>query len=115
MVVINGVTNKIKTSHTKTTFVDGVIKQWIVLSDVGDTDDGIVRLHGAYFTEGEGEVTRNNDGFFAVRKVVIEVATKIIILVVSCRTHILSCLLFVLEKLKYIIARKVSLERELCF
>lgn len=85
VIVVNGVADEVETGDAETFFVDGVIEKRIVLfavgflSDVGDAHDGVVGVQSTDFAEGEGEVARDDDGVFAVGKLVIEVAAEIMV------------------------------------
>lgn len=85
MIMVNGVADKVEPGHTETFFVDGIVEERVVStrngigSDVSDADDGVMRIQDANFAEVEREVVRDNDSTFAVRKIVIKVATEIMI------------------------------------
>ncbi len=94
MRLVDGVADEIETGGTKTFFVDAVVEKWIIFAigifgDVGDADDSIMRIVRGNFTESEGEMARNDDGFFAVRKFVVEVAPEVGVssLVGGCGAH----------------------------
>lgn len=77
MVKINSVTNEVETSDAEAFFVDGIIVKWLVVGDISDTNHSIVGIKIAGFAEVEGIIARNDDDFFAIRKFIIKVATKI--------------------------------------
>jgi len=102
VVVIDGVADEIEAGDAETFFVDGVIEERVVFGssccggfgwvrgfccggfcwvggEVGDADDGVVGVHGADFAEGEGEVAGDDDGVFAVGKLIVEVAAEIVV------------------------------------
>lgn len=90
VVVIGGVTDKVETGGAETFFVDGVVEQRIAVGDVGDADDGKMRFEASGFTEAEGEIARDNDGLFAIRKFVIEITPEIVVggLKSCCGAHV---------------------------
>ncbi len=80
----NGVVGKKKTGHTEAFFVDGVVKERIIIavrirSDERNAHDGIVRIEGVLMAEGERKITGSDGDGFAIRKFIIKVATEIMI------------------------------------
>lgn len=87
--IVNGVADEVQTSDAEAFFVDGVIEQrivfWLVagekvrrnFGDIGNADHGIMSGLNAGFTIMKREIARNNDGGFAVRKFVVEIATEV--------------------------------------
>lgn len=103
VIVVNGVADEVETGDAETFFVDGVIEKGVVLfvvgflSDVSDTHNGVVGVQSADFAEGEGEVAGDDDGIFAVGKLVVEVAAEIMVfnLISGGSAHFwFSCLCF---------------------
>lgn len=90
VIIIDSVTDEVETGDTETFFVHAVVKKGIAVSDISDANDGVVGVKCAGFAEVEWEIAWNDDGFFAVRKFVVEVTTEVVISVVcigGCGAH----------------------------
>lgn len=61
-----GVAGEVETGDGEAVFVDGVVVERVVISDGRHADDGVVGGLRGGGTEGEGEIARRNDDFFAV-------------------------------------------------
>lgn len=108
MFIINSVADEVEASDTEALFVDGVVEEGIIFGlitgaeigwnfgDVSDADYSIMCVLDAGFAVMKREVARDDDGSFAIRKFVVEVATKIRVFgfVSCCRTHSLSFLFY---------------------
>ena len=106
MFIVDGIADEVEASDTEALFVDGVVEEGIIFGlvtgaeigwgfgDVSDADHSIMCVLDAGFAVMKGEVARDDDGSFAIRKFVVEVATKIRVFgFVSCRrAHSLSFL-----------------------
>lgn len=77
MVVIDGVADEVKTGDAEAFFVGGVVEEGVAVGDVGDADNGVVRVEAAGFAEIKGEVAGDNNDFFAVGKFVVEVTAEV--------------------------------------
>ncbi len=77
MIVVNGVADEIEASDTKTFFVDSVIIKWVIIIDISDADDSVMGIDWVDFAELKREVAGRDHSFFAVRKLVIEIASEI--------------------------------------
>ena len=106
MFIVDGIADKVEAGDAEALFVDGVIEEGVIFGlitgaeigwnfgDVSDADHSIMCVLDAGFAVMKGEVARDDDGSFAIRKFVVEVATKIRVFgFVSCRrAHSLSFL-----------------------
>ena len=85
VVMVNGVADEVEAGNAKAFFVDGVVEKGIVLftvcflGEVGDAHDGVVGTQSTDFAESKREVAGNNDGVFAVGKLIVEVAAEIMV------------------------------------
>lgn len=103
MVVVDGVADEVETGDAEAFFVDGVVEERVVLfvvgflSEVSDAHNSVMGVQSANFAEGERKIAGNDDGVFAVGKLVVEVAAEIMIfnLISSGGAHSwFSCLCF---------------------
>ncbi len=85
--IINGVADEIETGDAETFLVDGIVEEGVAVGDVSDADHSVMGIQSASFTESKREIARDNYGFFAVRKFVVEVATEVIVFISGGCTH----------------------------
>ncbi len=111
VVVIDGVADEVEPGDAETFFVDGAIEEGIIVAvlvggEVGDADDGVVRVHGADFAKIEWEIAGDDDGVFAVGKFVIEIAAKIMVvsMVGDGGAHMIGFPVYVLKCIDFILA-----------
>ncbi len=110
MFIVDGIADEVEAGDAEALFVDGVIEERTIFGlvagaevgwnfgDVSDADYSIMCVLDAGFAVMKREVARDDDGSFAIRKFVVEVATKIRVFgfVSCCRTHSLSFLFFII-------------------
>lgn len=98
-------------SHAEAFFVDSIIKEWEIfglilveivsrnIGDMSDAHDGVMSVEQAYFAEVKRKIMGNDNSFFAVGKIKVEIATEIMIfgMISGCCTHVLFFVLFVFE------------------
>lgn len=103
--VINGVITKKKAGYAETFFVDGIIKEREIfglilmkiisrnIGDMSDTHDGIMIVKQTYFAEIKWKIMGNDNSFFAIRKIKVKIATKIMVfgMISGCCAHVLLC------------------------
>lgn len=93
VVIVDGVADEVEAGDAEALFIDSIVEERVSgisvgsLGDVSNADNGIMRVKRASFAELEREVARNNNGLFAVRKFIVEVATEVGIFVIYCCTH----------------------------
>lgn len=87
----NGVASEEEASHAEAFFVDGVVEQRIVVAvrirrDERNSHDSIMRMKCALMAEVEREIAWGDRDGLAIRKFIVEIATKIMIFGSICRS-----------------------------
>ncbi len=87
--MIDGVADEVESGHTEAFFVDGVVEEGKIIRDKGDANYGEMSGEAGVIAKIEGEVAGNDNGFFAVGKIVVKVASEIMVfsMISGCCAH----------------------------
>lgn len=89
MFIVDGIADEVEAGDAEALFVDGVVEEGIIFGlvagaeigwnfgDVSDADHGVMCILDTGFAVMKREVAWDDDGSFAIRRFVVEIATKI--------------------------------------